>query len=113
MILCWFLPYINVNQPELYMCPLSREPPSHFPPLPTPRGCLRAPALSSLCYTANSHWLSDFTHGDVYVSMLLSQFVPPSPPRSVFTSLFSYVCVSIAIRVTSNEVDEPRAYYTE
>ena len=36
--------------------------------------------LRSLCYT------SYFTHGRVYTSMLLSQFIPPSP---VFTSPFS------------------------
>ena len=96
----------------IHMSPLSwtsLPPPTH----PTPRGCLRAPDLSSLCHTANSHWLSNFTHGIVYVSMLLSQLVPSSPPPSVFTSLFSYACISVAIRVISNEVDEPRAHYTE
>ena len=30
-ILCWFLPYINMNQPQVYMCPLPLEPPSHHP----------------------------------------------------------------------------------
>ena len=30
-----------------------------------------------------------FTYGKVYVSMLLSQFVPPSPSPTIFTSLFS------------------------
>ena len=30
-----------------------------------------------------------FTHDDVYVSMLLSQFVPPSPSHAAATGLFS------------------------
>ena len=33
-------------------------------------------------------------YGNVYVSALLCQFVPPSPPATVSTSLF-YVCASI------------------
>ena len=34
--------------------------------------------LNSFCYTANSHWLS-FLHTVMYVSLLLSPFIPPSP----------------------------------
>ena len=37
---------------------LCLEPPSHLPLHPTPRGCHRTPDLSSLCHTANFHWLS-------------------------------------------------------
>ena len=58
MILWWFLPYINMNQPQVYICPLPLETSSHSPPYPTPVGCHRASALSYLCYLANSHWLS-------------------------------------------------------
>ena len=36
-------------------------------------------------YTANFHWLFNFTYGSV--SMLFSQFVPPSPSCIVSTSL--------------------------
>ena len=58
------------------------SPPSwaSLPP-PTPShllGCHRAPDLSFLSHTANFHRLSNFTYGNVYVSMLLSQFVPSS-----------------------------------
>ena len=28
-MLCWFLPYSNINQPQVYMCPLLLETPSH------------------------------------------------------------------------------------
>ena len=60
------------------------SPPScaSLPPSPhlTPLGCRhRAPALSSLCHTANFHWLSNFAYGNVYGSLLLSHFVPSSP----------------------------------
>ena len=30
-----------------------------------------------------------FTYGDVYISVLLYQFIPPSPAFAVSTSLFS------------------------
>ena len=30
-ILCWFLPYIPMNHPPVYMCTLPPEPPSHLP----------------------------------------------------------------------------------
>ena len=41
MILCWFLSYISMNQPQVYTCPLPPEPPSRLPPHPTPLGCRR------------------------------------------------------------------------
>ena len=28
-MLCWFLPYININQPQVYICPFLLEPPSY------------------------------------------------------------------------------------
>ena len=37
-----------------------------------------------------------FIYGNVYVSMLLSQCVPPSPSLAVSRSLFPIVCVSFA-----------------
>ena len=52
--LCWFLPYINMNQPEVYIWPLPFILP---PPSPKP-GCHGAPSLSSLHHTANFHLLS-------------------------------------------------------
>ena len=55
----WFLPYINFNEPQVYICPLPLKPPSQLPPQPNPLGCHRAPALGSLCHTANSYWLSN------------------------------------------------------
>ena len=37
-----FLPYIIMNQPQVYTCPAPLEPLSHLPSHPTPLGCHRA-----------------------------------------------------------------------
>ena len=84
-ILCWFLPYINMNQLQVCVCP----PRSQLPPYPTPPCGQRSLDLSSLRHTENFHWLSNFTYGNVYVSVLLSQFIPPFSSPSVSRSLFS------------------------
>ena len=64
---------------------------------PHPSRFLQSPSVSSLNHTANSHWLSIFTCGSVYVSVLLSPFVPhsPSSPLCVHYSVL-YFCVCIA-----------------
>ena len=41
-ILCWFLLYINMSQPYVYIYPLPLKPPSHLTPHPTPLDCQRA-----------------------------------------------------------------------
>ena len=56
MMLYWFLPYINMNQPYIYICPITLEPPFHLPVHPMALHC--QPRLSSLHHTANSHWLA-------------------------------------------------------
>ena len=67
--------------------PRPLEPPSHLPSHPTTLCCHRAPDLSSLRPTANSHWLA-ILHMVVYVSMLLSVHPTLSFPRCVHKSLF-------------------------
>ena len=42
-ILYWFLPYINMNQSQVYICRLPLEPPSYLPLHPTPLGYHGAP----------------------------------------------------------------------
>ena len=73
--------------------PFSLEPLSHLPPHPTPLDCHRAPDLSSLHHTANLHWLSNFTYGNVCVSMLVCQFIPPSPSPTVSVP-YVYICIA-------------------
>ena len=42
-MLCWFLPYISMNQSWVYICSLPIGTRSHLPPYPTFLGCPRAP----------------------------------------------------------------------
>ena len=69
-----------------------------FPPTPLPchpSGASQSTRWGSLGYTAASHWFSVLLRGSVYMSVLLSQFIPPSPspagstsPLSMSASLF-------------------------
>ena len=79
MILWWFLPYINMKWPELYICPLPPESPSCLPPHPTPLGCHKPLGFGFPVSYSKFPLAVYFTYGHVYVSMLLSQIIPPSP----------------------------------
>ena len=54
-ILCWFLPYNNMNQPWVHICPLPPEPPPPFTTPSYPSRLSQSTGLSSLCHTANFH----------------------------------------------------------
>ena len=54
------------------------EPLSHLPIHPTSLGCLRALGLSFLPHNSKFPLAIYFTYGNAYVSMLFSQFIPPS-----------------------------------
>ena len=56
-ILWWFLPYIDMNQPQVYVCPPSRTP-SYLPPHPITLGCPSTRALSALFHASNLDWRS-------------------------------------------------------
>ena len=56
-VLWWFLPYTDMNQPRVYMCP-HPEPPSRLPPHPIPLGHPSAPAPSTLSHASNLVWWS-------------------------------------------------------
>ena len=73
----------------IYACPLPLKLPFHLLPHPTPLRCHRARDLSPLCHTVNSHWLSNFSHSNVFVSVLLFQFIPTSPSLSGSPNLYS------------------------
>ena len=72
-----------MNPPQVYICPLLLEPPSTSFPIPP---LLQSPSLSSLRHTENSLWLS-ILHVVMYVSMLLSPYVLPSPSSPCLTSI--------------------------
>ena len=59
---------------------------------PTSLGCLRALGLSFLPHNSKFPLAIYFTYGNAYVSMLLSQFVPPSSSPTVPTSLHIHCC---------------------
>ena len=75
-------PAIGVHMSPPSEASLPPAAPSH------PCSCLGAPGLSSLRYAANPHWLC-LSHTIMCVSMLLSQFIPPSPSPTWSTSVFS------------------------
>ena len=65
IIMWWFLPCIDMNQPRVYMCP-HPEPPSHVPPHPIPLGCPSALALSAPFHAWNLDW-SSISHMVIYM----------------------------------------------
>ena len=92
--MCWFLPYIDMNQPWVYVSPiLNRFPPpspSHLSGLSQctgfecPVSCIKLGL--AIC----------FTYGNIHVSMLFSQIIPPSPSPTESESLF-YTSVSLLL----------------
>ena len=94
-ILCWLLPYNSMNQPRVHTCPLSLEPLSLLPVHPIPLGCHRAPDLSSLHHTTNSHWLS-ILHTVMYMfpcySFNSSHPVLPPPCLQVCSLCLHFQC---------------------
>ena len=85
-ILWWFLPYINMNWPWVYMWPLTLTAlPSPSPPYPSvlsqstlgwPGSCIKLALI--IC----------FTHGNVHISVIFSQIIPPLPSSTESKSLF-------------------------
>ena len=70
-MLCWFLPYIKVNQPQV--CILSPLP-LKLPPISHPILPLQVVSVAvqnSLHHTANFHWVSNVIYSNVYISMFL------------------------------------------
>ena len=72
-ILWWVLPYIDMNQSRVYMCPSILNPPPH----PIPLGCPRAPALGALLHAYNLHWSSIL---NVVIYMFQCYFLKSSHP---------------------------------
>ena len=96
----FFLPYMDMNQPQGHVCP-HPECPSHLPPHPTPPGCPRALALSALLHASNSHW-SSISHMIIYMFQCYSlksshpSLHPQSPKVCSFhLCLFCYLAYRI------------------
>ena len=111
-VLVWFLPCLNMNQPQVYICPLPREPPSQLPAFPAPLGCYRALFEFPESYSRFPLAIC-FTDGTVYASIQLSPFIPLSPssswpcPKSVL-----HVCISTAALQIGSSVPSFQISYT-
>ena len=111
------LPYLNLNQPQLYICSPFCTP----LPLPSPYH----PSGSSQC-TSPKHPVSCiktglailFIYDIVHVSMPFSQITPPSPTESLLFNMLSMLVITILprsklpliswLQSPSAEVLEPR-----
>ena len=96
-ILWWFLPYIDMNQPWVYMCP-HPEPPCHLPPHPIPQGHPSAPALSTLSHALNLEWQS-ISHMVIYMLQCYSlksshPCLLPQSPKVCSWHLCLFCCLS-------------------
>ena len=92
-MLWWFLPYIDMNQSWVYMCPtVLNSPPIS---LPTPSLWV-VPEHQLWASCIEFALVIYFTYGNIHVSMLLSHIVPPSPSPKESKSLF-FTSVSLLL----------------
>ena len=92
----WFLPYINMNQPQVYMYPpiLNPSPTS----LPTSSlWVVPEPSFECPASCIKRALVIYFTYGNIHVSMLFSQIILPLPSLTELESLFFTSCVSFAV----------------
>ena len=88
-----FAPYIDMNQPWLYMCSPSWNP----LPLPFPTHHSGTSQCTSSEYSVSciqSGLAIYFTYGNIHVSMVFSQIIPSSPSPTESKSLF---CTSVGL----------------
>ena len=90
-MLCQFLLYSEVNQLYVYLYPLPLGLPSHHPSPPSgPSRSVVTEHRAELPVLYRMFPLAIyFMHDSVYMSILISQFVPPSPSPPVSTCPFS------------------------
>ena len=84
-----FLSNLPMNQPEVYIYPLSFEFDSYLPPHPTPLGWYRAPVWVSWALQQIHLSAIYFTYGNVSFPVTLSIRLTLSSPVPMSTSLFS------------------------
>ena len=97
------LPYIDTNQPWVYMCFPSWTS-SHFPPHPIPLGHPRAPDLSTLSHASNLDWRF-ISHMIIYMfqchSPKSSHPCPlPQSPKDCSIHLCLFHCLAYRVIVT-------------
>ena len=103
-ILWWLPPYIDMDQPWMYVCPTILNSPSHLHPHPIPLGWPRRPALSVLLHTSNLHW-SSVLHMVIYTfqcySLISSHLhLLPHSPKVCSLHLCLFCCLAYRVVVT-------------
>ena len=76
-MLCLLLPYNNINQPSVYIYPLPFKPPFQSP-ITSLKVIIEHGAELPVLYSSFPLALY-FTQSGLYMAVLLSQFIPPSP----------------------------------
>ena len=104
-ILWWFLPYIDMNQPQVYVCPPSQNP----LPLPSPSHPSGLPQCTSFECPFSCTELGlviCFTYGHIPVSMRFFQIIPffHSPTESKSLCLFCCLAYSVIITIFLNSI---------
>ena len=85
----WFLPYLNLNQPQGYVCPLPLEHPSHLPPHPTPlSGFTHSTGLSSICHSANVQSMQAAHTAQYQKNKQPNQKMGQRPKQTFFQSIY-------------------------
>ena len=109
-ILWWVLPYINMNQPQMCMCPPCPEPHYQLPPHPIPLGWSSALALSALSHALNLDW-SSVSHMVIYMFQCYSlkashpRLLPQSPKVcSLHLCLFCCLTYRVIITIFLNSI---------
>ena len=101
-ILSWFLPYIDMNQPRVYMCSSSWTS-SHLPPHPIPQGRPSAPAPSALSHASDLDWRS-VSHMVIYMIQCYSLNHPTlafsQSPKVCSLHLCLFCCLTYRVIIT-------------
>ena len=93
-MLWWFLPYIEMNQPRVYMCPPSWTP---LPPSPShPSGLSLYTSFECPVSCIELGLVIYFTYGNIHISMLFSQIIPPSPSPTEKSLFFTFVSLLLS-----------------
>ena len=84
---CGGLQYIDTNQPQVYLCPPFQ---TSFPlPSPShPSGLSQCTDFECPVSCIELGLVIYFTYGNIHVSMLFSQIIPPTPSSTESKSLF-------------------------
>ena len=97
----WFLPYFDINQPWVYVCPPSQTP---LPPpsLSHPAGLSQCTDFDCPVSFVKLGLVNCFTYGNIHVSMLFSQIISPSSSPTESKSNLLYICISFAVSHTGS-----------